>query len=727
MEEAEPGANEYDEYYQFSPLGFLNDSFFTQAESSAQHRAQQSETPGLGGLENAHWRGVDSVSIPRFSADSIQPYQLQDSMDLDLLAAENFQEAGYGQAGLTQDDRAVSQLPLGVLSDSTVTHDPSSNRKSRRSSKKEISKHPNTGEDNVRPRGRPRLDTKDQNAADRRRTQIRVAQRAYRQRKETTISGLNQRVTLLEKTIEDMQKAFLTFNESAIAARIQRGYPSLAEQLKVTADRLADLAKTSTSNSTAEEEDIGQLLADEAVEREERRPFSQQTSTSSGSNQAPTAGYQSMFDEEADNDDGETAQQASMTPIYVEDFLLSDWTSTEAKQRYQIEARPSHNAFQPRGESLILAPIASSIRDNSRHTEEWPEQSVRSDVLEDPLPFGLVPLPAENHVIHDRRSGGGMSELLSLPSPKSYAFQESSFTRRLLRTSLETAYRIITDPTSRPEDIHRLCRFTWCFATTPRILDHIQSMIRRSATESLEWAEAPAKYVGGAGLHYPPKGNKGDGLRPENRVIEEPLGPQRRSQAETPMRDCKSMGEIIERVECEGEWFDPHDVEEYLRSQGLYLDGQSSIVEFGEEEALPALVDTQGSSESSPDSNSPYDSTMIPHGSQLIDNSWPNVQFQQNMDFLWQNLPIMESALPDSNADLQNSTVGDLSQKMPTSESDVDMFPSMMPAFDTRIKMKRFLDVEKFVNTILKSAVCLGRTPGFRRAAIDSALTLSIF
>lgn len=47
-------------------------------------------------------------------------------------------------------------------------------------------------------RGRPRLDTMDRTAADRRRTQIRLAQRAYRHRKETAFSALEQRIDELE-------------------------------------------------------------------------------------------------------------------------------------------------------------------------------------------------------------------------------------------------------------------------------------------------------------------------------------------------------------------------------------------------------------------------------------------------------------------------------------------------------------------------------------------------
>ena len=89
-----------------------------------------------------------------------------------------------------------------------------------RSLKKKLKSSPKSdGEDSKKQRGRPRLDTQDETAADRRRTQIRLAQRAYRNRKETTISALKKRVGELERTIEKMNKSFLKFHDNAIGFR----------------------------------------------------------------------------------------------------------------------------------------------------------------------------------------------------------------------------------------------------------------------------------------------------------------------------------------------------------------------------------------------------------------------------------------------------------------------------------------------------------------------------
>ena len=67
----------------------------------------------------------------------------------------------------------------------------------------------------------------------RRRTQIRMAQRAYRQRKESTLDELRKRVSDLTNTIELMNKSFLDFQQPrsdlrAFASADQRTGRSLA-------------------------------------------------------------------------------------------------------------------------------------------------------------------------------------------------------------------------------------------------------------------------------------------------------------------------------------------------------------------------------------------------------------------------------------------------------------------------------------------------------------------
>ncbi|PHH75167.1 hypothetical protein CDD82_4556 [Ophiocordyceps australis] len=89
-----------------------------------------------------------------------------------------------------------------------------------------------------RARGRPRLDTKDETAADRRRTQIRLAQRAYRHRKDTAITTLEQKVKDLENANSSLRKGFGQLVNSCMADGALNAAPRVAEQLNLFADRL---------------------------------------------------------------------------------------------------------------------------------------------------------------------------------------------------------------------------------------------------------------------------------------------------------------------------------------------------------------------------------------------------------------------------------------------------------------------------------------------------------
>jgi hypothetical protein len=71
------------------------------------------------------------------------------------------------------------------------------NMESRMRKRARTSNASSDGDDDGKKRGRPRVEKQDESAADRRRTQIRMAQRAYRQRKESTLE-VSQRLPLTD-------------------------------------------------------------------------------------------------------------------------------------------------------------------------------------------------------------------------------------------------------------------------------------------------------------------------------------------------------------------------------------------------------------------------------------------------------------------------------------------------------------------------------------------------
>ncbi|KAL7806709.1 hypothetical protein V8C44DRAFT_338655 [Trichoderma aethiopicum] len=118
-----------------------------------------------------------------------------------------------------------------------------------------------------RSRGRPRLDTKDETAADRRRTQIRLAQRAYRHRKDTAITTLEQRVKDLEASNEAMSREFTRFYDIILSEGILDLAPHAAPRLRLIADRLLRISSMVGTGSITPPESDDPITAKPAVTR----------------------------------------------------------------------------------------------------------------------------------------------------------------------------------------------------------------------------------------------------------------------------------------------------------------------------------------------------------------------------------------------------------------------------------------------------------------------------
>ena len=109
-------------------------------------------------------------------------------------------------------------------------------------------------------RGRPRLDTRDETAADRRRTQIRLAQRAYRHRKETTMTELRDKVAEMGDAIEEMDKLFRQLRDNFLDSALVSSNAVLRRQLSTTADRFAQLVESSSSPHLDQDIEMAALI-----------------------------------------------------------------------------------------------------------------------------------------------------------------------------------------------------------------------------------------------------------------------------------------------------------------------------------------------------------------------------------------------------------------------------------------------------------------------------------
>ena len=285
--------------------------------------------------------------------------------------------------------------------------EPPPKKRSRRS-------HKSDEDDSKKQRGRPRLDTQDETAADRRRTQIRLAQRAYRHRKETTISALKKRVGELERTIEKMNKSFLQFHDNAIDSGLVLSKPALAQQLKATTEEFVSLAKIASVDSDHEEEaaNIAELERSNIADSSNNLEYQNHGQSQSLGNEQLPLGFEYTFsgNEGSDGDVEELPQymptdtSTSGTLVETNDSL-KEWSFLNNYQQLNAEAQIPTFEF----ETLlppIQKPLASSI-------------------------------------------------------PYTYSFQETTFARRLHRLCLERAFRVLTNPDVNPEYVSRAFRFTF--------------------------------------------------------------------------------------------------------------------------------------------------------------------------------------------------------------------------------------------------------------------------
>lgn len=256
-------------------------------------------------------------------------------------------------------------------------------------------------------RGRPRLDTQDETAADRRRTQIRLAQRAYRMRKETTISALKKKILQLESTIDQMNRSFVHFSDNVMESGALVGNAELAQELRATTKQFLQLAKTICSDSDREEDAIEEIKRGKSPETADEHHLVNSPQKSSWT-------------------PDEEVQPERHALLFENDFGQSEQSS--GQNGPQVHAS---------------APTSTNVPDLMRY-QQW-----NLEVPEAPF-------------LH--HSDLEIERPLRQPRTRyTYSFQETTFARRLHRASIERGFRLLTNPMADQDEISYAFRFTFCF------------------------------------------------------------------------------------------------------------------------------------------------------------------------------------------------------------------------------------------------------------------------
>ena len=196
---------------------------------------------------------LDILSASRYPHALIPGYD-SDASSLKRKTPHKANPSGTAQQFYGGIVRTSSTSQENVTESSSAEQEaPTKPKKKKKARKGKKAVEDDANEESKRARGRPRLDPQDETAADRRRTQIRLAQRAYRHRKETTISALKQRVNELQSTIEQMNKTFISLHDNIIDAGVTNNHVNIARQLQKATQEFITLAKVAEDSEDEED------------------------------------------------------------------------------------------------------------------------------------------------------------------------------------------------------------------------------------------------------------------------------------------------------------------------------------------------------------------------------------------------------------------------------------------------------------------------------------------
>ncbi|TVY14080.1 hypothetical protein LARI1_G009074 [Lachnellula arida] len=564
--------------------------------------------------------------------------------------------------------------PQGDPDSREDTEEPEIGTRRRKKPRTEV--HSGDDDEAKKSRGRPRVDTKDETAADRRRTQIRMAQRAYRHRKETTISSLEKKVHELRGTNEEMSNIFISLYDFAVGKGLLQREPEFGQQLQSTTERFLALAKASSEDLLMEDNHVDESEQHEEPER--GRPKKKGRKSSPKTRQQKKA-----------------AIPESKSPVWG-GFPLGKKTQTPVEE-IQMDYQPQN--YENRSRQQDLQVITRPTEDNACFpwdSMDLQQYNVNIPSTED---FSHVFLPESQ-----------------LPLPDTHSYTENSFARRLQRGAAEAAWQLVTNPNPPPGRFERVFGFCLTYESRDSIIDRTKRQIRSSSKDSLQNWRAPFVNVGRAGTFYPMR-DGGDELMPKLRTGYS-MGPFTEAIAQT-------QDEFFDdTMQCnipgfEGEFFDANDVEGYLRGRGLDISSAADLVTAHLDlssfvEARPKS--TSGSTVSTVSPRTP----RSPFADLLTESNGLSNAYKMDVNALpfpmgfasWDNVvPGKDTSNIDPTF---YATPGQNSER-----ASPDLSGSGSRPGERRTVT---LNVQTLLLEIIKRGVCLGRTPGFRPSDVNAAL-----
>ncbi|KAK7510332.1 uncharacterized protein IWZ02DRAFT_35836 [Phyllosticta citriasiana] len=635
-------------------------------------------------------------------------------------------------------------------------------------------------------RGRPKVDTQDETAADRRRTQIRLAQRAYRQRKEMTINSLQHQVEHLQSVIDGMHNSFLHFNDQVRASDIASLRPDLASDLQQTREALNQLVQTAkvVGEDHGDSDDADNPAS--CQDRPRQEPPRQERVVANLSSRS----YEEMIPPQQNRIGERTAQQQASYQQMGMGYLLADDT-LDMEIAQNIGSSSNEDVLAPSTLALrsavgatasdsppipflpaSLFPGGSALQASGSRGSCSTSESPRRSVASDSHGYGINPPSPQFNF------SPSLATSPEIQLPYTYSFQETTFARRLQRACLERGFHLLSTSQLRPGAFQRVFRICRHYATRDEIQRQFRALLQQSVLEPIEFLNSPFIHLGGAGTHYPQRDGNGNIIPRKTDWNVRRIGPwatrdemdQIRAGLHPQISWSRELEEDLRQYD--GEWLDSHDVEGYLEELGIRIDAQASFAE-----AAVKTLDALAKGQLRGMGGTVHPDSEVAALDESLDPCAPNHLSARQAQTSPQVVPSSERTTTTStdSASLTRSdrspsggppstpstqplddypmgfTGAAISPESRTNKTSPDPWGQLYD-FDFswvggepfgpnghttasasvevvgqwRERRTVTIDVQRFINGLIKRSVCIGRGPGFRRGDVNYALRASV-
>jgi len=390
-----------------------------------------------------------------------------------------------------------------------------------------------------------------------------LAQRAYRLRKENTINELKEQVTALQQTIEDMSKAFLSFNDNAMASGILQVRPELARQLKATTERFISLSRSANKGSDDEHSgsDIDSVDESHAPRRAQ-------------SGMMESRSYRIAADNRSSSPELIPRQREVLPLGYVQ---ISDDSSGIITPNLVDTATMDISGMSGVSNDMIAVTSGMVGFDSLLQAAGVPFDKIQplsSQIFSvDSMELPTAPDPTDLSALHNTSLPNELAPAYT------YSFQETRFAKRLHRATLERGFHLLSTAHLRPAAFSHVFRFSLLYNTRDALLARFKYKLSLPPDAPLEYYNTPFIHLGGAGLHYSKRKVSNSYLIKPGPMMPGMRVPKARLESADPATGAQPYDIELDLREYEGEWYDAIDVEGFLEEKGVRIEDIGSFAE----------------------------------------------------------------------------------------------------------------------------------------------------